>query len=105
MNRRCFLPLVGSRRSTAAQCTLSDFGDLGANPNVITKEKYQALVDAHVMFKDMDADLYLKSAGIVSQATGLMVVDVGNLKSKEENYLVWRRGSATHHVNEEGLNS
>ena len=43
-----------------------DFGDLGANPNLITKEKYQELVDAHVMFKDMDADPYLKSAGISS---------------------------------------
>lgn len=43
-----------------------DFGDLGANPNLITKEKYQELVGAHVMFKDMDADSYLKSAGISS---------------------------------------
>jgi len=43
-----------------------DFGDLGANPNLITQEKYQELVDAHVMFKDMDADPYLKSAGISS---------------------------------------
>ena len=33
-----------------------DFGDLGANPNLITNEEYQKLVDAHVMFKDMDAD-------------------------------------------------
>jgi creatine kinase len=43
-----------------------DFGDLGANPNLITQEMYQELVDAHVMFKDMDADPYLKSAGISS---------------------------------------
>ncbi|KAL3790386.1 hypothetical protein ACHAWO_011601 [Cyclotella atomus] len=43
-----------------------DFGDMGANPNLITNEKYQELVDAHVMFKDMDADPYLKSAGISS---------------------------------------
>lgn len=42
-----------------------DFGDL-PNPNIITDEKYQQLVDAHVMFKDMDADPYLKSAGISS---------------------------------------
>lgn len=41
-----------------------DFGDAGANPNLITEAEYQALVDAHVMFKDMDADPYLKSAGI-----------------------------------------
>ena len=34
------------------------------NPNLISAEKYQELVDAHVMFKDMAADPYLKSAGI-----------------------------------------
>ena len=28
-----------------------DFGELGANPNLITKDEYQKLVDAHVMFK------------------------------------------------------
>ena len=32
----------------------------GSNPNLISAEKYQELVDAHVMFKDMDADPYLK---------------------------------------------
>jgi creatine kinase len=36
------------------------------NPNLISPEKYQELVDAHVMFKDMDADPFLKSAGISS---------------------------------------
>jgi len=36
------------------------------NPNLISKEKYDELVKAHVMFKDMDADPYLKSAGIAS---------------------------------------
>ena len=43
-----------------------DFGNGEANPNLITPEKYQELVDAHIMFKDMDADPYLKSAGISS---------------------------------------
>lgn len=43
-----------------------DFGDKGANPNLISEEECKALVDAHVMFKDMDADPYLKSAGISS---------------------------------------
>ena len=37
-----------------------------ANPNLMTEEKYQELVDAHVMFKDMAADPYLASAGIAS---------------------------------------
>lgn len=36
------------------------------NPNKISDEKYNELVKAHVMFKDMDADPYLKSAGISS---------------------------------------
>ena len=43
-----------------------DLGEGEANPNLISEEKYQELVDAHVMFKDMDADPYLKSAGISS---------------------------------------
>jgi len=43
-----------------------DFGDDGSNPNLISKDEYQKLVDDHVMFKDMDADPYLKSAGISS---------------------------------------
>lgn len=44
-----------------------DFGDeAGENPNLISQGKYQELIDSHVMFKDMDADPYLKSAGISS---------------------------------------
>ena len=43
-----------------------DHGEGVENPNLISDEKYQELVDAHVMFKDMDADPYLKSAGISS---------------------------------------
>jgi len=43
-----------------------DFGEGVKNPNLITAAKYQELVDAHVMFKDMDADPFLKSAGIAS---------------------------------------
>jgi len=43
-----------------------DFGNGVANPNLITEEKYNELVKAHVMFKDMDDDPYLKSAGISS---------------------------------------
>ncbi|GMH61402.1 hypothetical protein TL16_g03246 [Triparma laevis f. inornata] len=43
-----------------------DFGEGEKNPNKISDEKYQELVDAHVLFKDMDADPFLKSAGIAS---------------------------------------
>jgi len=43
-----------------------DFGNGEKNPNLISDAKYQELVDAHIMFKNMDADPYLKSAGIAS---------------------------------------
>jgi creatine kinase len=43
-----------------------DFGGDEKNPNLITPEEYQKLVDDHVMFKDMSADPYLKSAGIAN---------------------------------------
>eukprot|EP00941_MAST-03F_sp_MAST-3F-sp1_P003480 g3480.t1 len=43
-----------------------DWGDGVENPNKISDEEYKALVDAHVMFKDMAADKYLASAGISS---------------------------------------
>ena len=41
-------------------------GSAVANPNLIDEAAYNALVAAHVMFKDMDADPFLKSAGISS---------------------------------------
>jgi len=43
-----------------------DFGAEEKNPNLITAEKYQELVDKHIMFKNMDADSFLKSAGIAN---------------------------------------
>jgi creatine kinase len=43
-----------------------DFGDGEENPNKISDEEYNDLVKQHIMFKDMDADPYLKSAGISS---------------------------------------
>jgi len=42
-----------------------DFGS-EANPNLISQEEYQKLIDEHIMFKDMSADPYLKSAGIAN---------------------------------------
>ena len=41
-----------------------DWGPGVANPNLIDEARYNALVKAHVMFKNMDADPYLRSAGI-----------------------------------------
>jgi creatine kinase len=43
-----------------------NFGEGVENPNLISAEKYQELVDSHVLFKDMAADPYLASAGIAS---------------------------------------
>ena len=42
-----------------------DFGS-EQNPNLISQEEYQKLIDEHIMFKDMSADPYLKSAGIAN---------------------------------------
>jgi len=42
------------------------FGADGPNPNLISRREYQQLVDARIMFKDMDADPYLKSAGLAA---------------------------------------
>jgi hypothetical protein len=43
-----------------------DFGNGEANPNLISEAKYQELVDAHIMFKNMADDVYLASAGIAN---------------------------------------
>lgn len=63
-----------------------DFGsDGGENPNLISKEQYQELVDAHVMFKDMDADSYLKSAGISSD----WPYGRGCWQSEDKESIIW----------------
>ena len=64
---KAFEKLVANEEYGGTVYSLSpDHGDGVENPNLISDEKYQELVDAHVMFKDMDADPYLKSAGISS---------------------------------------
>ena len=60
-----FAALVGKFGGRINSIT-PDFGEAGENPNKISDDEYQALVKAHVMFKDMDADPYLKTAGISS---------------------------------------
>ena len=62
-----------------------DFGDAGANPNLITAEKYDELVKAHVMFKDMDADPYLKSAGIAND----WPYGRGCYQSEDKQRIIW----------------
>ena len=83
-----------------------DFGDGEANPNFIDDAKYQELVKAHVMFKDMDADPYLKSAGISSDwpyGRGCWMSDDGQkiIWIGEEDHLrimVMKKGSLINEV-------
>ena len=56
-----------------------------ANPNLISAEKYQELVDAHVMFKDMAADPYLASAGIASD----WPCGRGCYQSADGGFIIW----------------
>ena len=56
-----------------------------ANPNLISPERYQELVDAHVMFKDMDADPFLKSAGI----SGDWPCGRGCYQSADGGFIIW----------------
>lgn len=56
-----------------------------ANPNLISPEKYQELVDAHVMFKDMAADPYLASAGIASD----WPCGRGCYQSGDGGFIIW----------------
>jgi len=62
-----------------------DFGGDAKNPNLITDEKYNELVKAHVMFKDMDADPFLKSAGIASD----WPYGRGCWQSEDKQCIIW----------------
>jgi creatine kinase len=55
------------------------------NPNWITDAKYDELVKAHVMFKDMAADSYLASAGIASH----WPCGRGCYQSEDEQFIIW----------------
>eukprot|EP00811_Abedinium_folium_P000079 NODE_10071_length_1378_cov_72.928058.p1 GENE.NODE_10071_length_1378_cov_72.928058~~NODE_10071_length_1378_cov_72.928058.p1 ORF type:complete len:393 (+),score=92.30 NODE_10071_length_1378_cov_72.928058:90-1268(+) len=60
------------------------WGD-GPNPNLISDAKYNELVKAHVMFKDMDADAYLKSAGISAH----WPYGRGCWQSHDKSFIIW----------------
>jgi len=62
-----------------------NFGDDEKNPNLITEKKYQELVDAHVMFKNMDDDPFLKSAGIASD----WPYGRGCWQSEDKQCIIW----------------
>ena len=55
------------------------------HPNFINQTEYQALVDAHIMFKNMAADKYLVAAGIASD----WPYGRGCYISKDKGFIVW----------------
>jgi creatine kinase len=55
------------------------------NPNFMSQEKYEELVKAHVMFKDMSNDPYLKSAGIASD----WPAGRGCYQSSDGGFIIW----------------
>jgi protein-arginine kinase len=55
------------------------------HPNFVDEEEYQALVDAHIAFKDMSADQYLLSAGIAQHwphGRGVYI-------SEDKGFIIW----------------
>ena len=55
------------------------------NPNFIDQEQYQELVDAHIMFKNMDDDTYLTAAGIASD----WPYGRGCYVSSDKGFIIW----------------
>lgn len=62
-----------------------DFGDDEKNPNLISAEQYQDLINQHIMFKDMSADPYLASAGIA----GEWPYGRGCYVSDDKQFIIW----------------
>jgi len=62
-----------------------DLGEGVEHPNKIDEAKYNELVAAHVMFKDMAADTYLASAGIASD----WPYGRGCWQSEDKKKIVW----------------
>ena len=62
-----------------------DWGNGEKNPHMISDETYKELIQAHVMFKDMDADPYLKSSGISSN----WPYGRGCWQSKDGQCIIW----------------
>eukprot|EP00924_Labyrinthula_sp_SR-Ha-C_P011617 snap_masked-scaffold_17-processed-gene-3.25-mRNA-1 protein AED:0.32 eAED:0.32 QI:0/-1/0/1/-1/1/1/0/414 len=60
-------------------------GDENKNPNLIDEAKYDELVKDHIMFKNMDDDPYLKSAGIASD----WPYGRGCFVSEDKQVIVW----------------
>ena len=78
--------LISEKYGGTVYSLTPDFGEEGGeNPNLISQEKYQELVDSHVMFKDMDADPYLKSAGISSH----WPYGRGCWQSEDKEKIIW----------------
>lgn len=55
------------------------------SPDFINKDEYNALVKAHIMFKDMAADTYLSTAGIASD----WPYGRGCYVSEDKGFIIW----------------
>lgn len=55
------------------------------NPNFIDEAKYNALIDAHIMFKRMDTDRYLTAAGIAAD----WPYGRGCYVSADKEFIIW----------------
>jgi len=81
-----------NRMMTAFEALIADPDYGGAyhsltpgNPNQIDREAYQALVDEHIMFKDMSNDSYLTAAGIAAD----WPYGRGCYVSQDREFIIW----------------
>merc|ERR1711907_702923 len=58
---------------------------MGGSPDFIDNDKYNRLVKAHIMFKDMAADSYLATAGIASD----WPYGRGCYVSEDKGFIIW----------------
>merc|ERR1711907_413582 len=58
---------------------------MGGSPDFIDNDKYNELVKAHIMFKDMAADTYLAAAGIASD----WPYGRGCYVSEDRGFVIW----------------
>ena len=75
-----FEALIAHRRYGGKYCSFTP-----GHANFVDEAEYQALVDAHIAFKDMSADSYLLSAGIAADwphGRGVYI-------SEDKGFIIW----------------
>lgn len=83
---KAFEKLQGMKEYGGSVYSLTpEFGPSEKNPNLISDAKYKELVDAHIMFKNMDDDPYLKSAGIAND----WPYGRGCYVSDDKQFIIW----------------